>query len=321
VNTTAQKKNLVPALSSACLPGKRKMTECIELCLKHGLRNIELGAGIIPDIPFADLPKKFPEAQLLIHNYFPVPQKSFLMNLASSESEIVNLTSDLIRRAIDISASIGAPFYSFHGGFVGEPSGRDEWGFIFPEPKPEDRLPALNRFAENLFPLVEEAKKTGVQLLVENNVCPPYQKDVGLFGDEKDFLWLFGQKEFDPAGILLDFGHMNVSAQSLSFDAQYMIQAIVPHIRACHIHQNDGTADQHRPIFEDFAVISPVLDYVSSLESVGDQNNPGIWLTLEGKHESQEDAFKAWKQLKNYISHYSAEKGSQPGNSKENTGL
>lgn len=318
---TTEKSAFLPALSSACLPGKRNMTACIEQCLKNGLQNIELGAGILPDVPFEQLPERFPEARLLVHNYFPVPQKSFLMNLASAESGIIQLTSDLIRRAIEISAAIGAPFYSFHGGFVGEPTGRDEWGFVFPQPKPEDRRPALERFASHLLPLIEEAKKAGVQLLVENNVCPPYQKDVGLFGDEQDFVWLFSQSGFSQAGILLDFGHMNVSSKSLSFDQHQMIQAIVPHIKACHIHQNDGSADQHQPIFDDFSVIDEVLKHHMQQSSQAAEKAPDLWLTLEGKHQSDQDAFRAWKQLQGHIAQFSSAMTREGESTKGSAGL
>jgi sugar phosphate isomerase/epimerase len=57
--------------------------------------------------------------------------------------------------------------------------------------------------------------------------------------------------ELDGFGILLDTGHLNVSATTLGFDRAEFVERLGPRIRAFHLHDNDGSADLHRPVEPD----------------------------------------------------------------------
>jgi uncharacterized protein (UPF0276 family) len=49
-------------------------------------------------------------------------------------------------------------------------------------------------------------------------------------------------------GVLVDIGHLNVSAEARGFDREEFIQQLSPYIRAFHLSENDGQTDQNLPI-------------------------------------------------------------------------
>ena len=67
--------------------------------------------------------------------------------------------------------------------------------------------------------------------------------------------------------MLLDTGHLKVSARTLNFDPKKFIERFKPHIKIVQISDNDGTADQNLPVREDswFWAYLPwrQVDYVS----------------------------------------------------------
>jgi sugar phosphate isomerase/epimerase len=212
---------------------------------KHGLAAIELGAGVKVG---NDLDRLFSEdgVQCFIHNYFPPPASSFVLNLASADESVRNRSADLVRAALELSARLGAPFYSVHGGFITDPVGFDGIGFVFPAPASKDEARhAMERFVDTLRGLLKNAAACGVKILIENNVC--VQAAVGklLLQESDGFAELFAALPDPNLGMLLDTGHLNVSARTLGFDRGLFVDRVQPYVRAFHVHDNDGTADTH----------------------------------------------------------------------------
>ena len=73
-------------------------------------------------------------------------------------------------------------------------------------------------------------------------------------------------------GVLLDVGHLKVSAESLGFSADAAVRTMASHIMALHLSDNDGAQDSNQPIREGswfWPVLSEVLagaDVTSVLE-------------------------------------------------------
>ena len=51
-------------------------------------------------------------------------------------------------------------------------------------------------------------------------------------------------------GVLLDTGHLNVTASTLGFDRLELVDAVAGRVGAFHLHDNDGAVDEHRPVEE-----------------------------------------------------------------------
>ena len=88
------------------------------------IKNIELSSGLYEKSIFKKL-SKFKKLHLLLHNYFPVPKKPFIINLASKNKEIFNKSFNNLKRAILYSAKLNLKYFSFHAGFLVDPSVKD----------------------------------------------------------------------------------------------------------------------------------------------------------------------------------------------------
>jgi len=251
-------------VSTACLPGMEALASRIAEYRRHGLLNVELGAGIHVDGDITTLLSGF-EGRFLIHNYFPPPADSFVLNLASGNKNIRQRSIDMVSAALGLCARLGAPYYSVHAGFITEPVGVGKAGFVFPMPKgTNEAQDAMERFINSIGGLMDRAKNLGVTILVENNVCTVAAKGKLLLQTADEFLELFRALPNPQLGLLLDTGHLNVSAHTLGFNRFDFMDQVAPYIRAFHIHDNDGMADTHNVISPESWVIDLLRRSVSA---------------------------------------------------------
>lgn len=235
-------------VSTACLPGVESVKSRVSLYKSHGLNAIELGAGVYANKDSISYLIGM-KGQFLVHNYFPPPSKPFVLNLASGEEDIHRRSRGFVLGALDLTARLNAPFYSVHAGFITDPTSFGKTSFVFPMPSSlEESQVAMDRFVTALGIMLDSAEHFGLMLLVENNVCSEdlYGKLLLLTADE--FLELFRILPSQHLGILLDTGHLKVTANTLDFNCMAYIERITPYIRAFHVHDNDGTLDTHQPI-------------------------------------------------------------------------
>jgi sugar phosphate isomerase/epimerase len=225
------------SVSTACLDAG--FWETLDLYAGAGLTDVELGTTTEP------LGERVVERlralglSYLVHNYFPPPAKTFVLNLASPDAAIREDSVHLVEDALATAAALGSPLYSVHAGFVGDPPGQDRAGFAIP---PGDPDAAKTRFRDGLERALARAAELGVELLVENNVCTPRNRDRLLLQTADEF------DELPGFGILLDTGHLAVSAATLGFDPLEAVRKLAPRIRAFHLHDNDGSLDAHAPV-------------------------------------------------------------------------
>ncbi|MBL8164456.1 MAG: sugar phosphate isomerase/epimerase [Anaerolineae bacterium] len=257
-------------VSTACLPGSEALDARVARYATEGLSAVEFGAGV-------SVEGELPQGDFLIHNYFPPPPEPFVLNLASSDANIRQRSIDMARSGLVLSAQIGAPFYSVHAGFITDPVGFGTTSFIFPMPQSREEVEAAwETFLASVALLVDEAERLGVGLLIENNVCPPDLKGKLLLQTPEEFLALFERIRSPRLGILLDTGHLRVSATTYGLNSAACITALAAHIRAFHLHDNDGHSDQHLPAErESWAVMA--------IQSRAFQDYPVV---VEARHES-----------------------------------
>lgn len=242
-------------VSTACLLGSQSIVSRVTLYKRHGLDAIELGAGISLN---KIIPSQISEmdCQFLVHNYFPPPVNPFVLNLASSNTNIRQRSIDLVSDAIALTASLGAQFYSVHAGFITDPTSFKNNSFVFLTPtSPDAYRCALSRFTAALEVEIDCAKHFGVGLLVENNLCTTALRGKLLLQTADEFLELFDKIKSKNLGILLDTGHLNVTAHTFGFNPMSFVDKVAPYIRAFHVHDNDGISDTHQPIQPDSWVL------------------------------------------------------------------
>jgi len=257
-------KDIFCSTATACIPGNQNYITAIEHYLAAGITHIELGSShkYFSDNDVASL-KNYP-ASFLLHNYFPPTPNDLVLNLASVDPDVQTQSKQLVKNAIELSASLNALFYSFHAGFINDPYGFGTTSYLFHPSKPGDKEKALTRFIFAVDELAIYAENLGVQLLVENNVCPPDLKGTLLLQTPFEFEEFFDRLSSKNIGILVDFGHLNVSAQTFGFNRLDFSDRLKNHIAAFHVHDNNGYEDLHQPVSAD----SWILSVLQSLEFI-----------------------------------------------------
>lgn len=232
--------------STAALAEPRELWQLLDLFRDEGVAAVELGFADLADA--TDLGGRLRSLPLryLVHNYFPPPRESFVLNLGSPDAELRRKSIDLVFTALELAAEIGSPLYGVHAGWITDPIGWNGTSFILPDPGLGEADAARARFVDGIAAALRRAEELGVALLVENSVCTGDLRGKLLLLEAGDMAALFA--ELPGLGLLLDTGHLNVTARTLGFDRIAYVNTLSRHVRAWHVHDNDGLVDLHRPI-------------------------------------------------------------------------
>ena len=227
-------------------------TQVREFCAA-GVPAIELGWAAPPRTSsVGDWLAAVPDTQFLVHNYFPQPSQPFVLNLASADEHVRARSIAMAEDAIRLSGRLNAPFYSVHAGFAAE-FRPESLGHALDRHSFVPRAVALKTFRESVTVLATSAQLAAVDLLIEPNVVDRRNLVDGrnallLLAEAEEIVSFLKVLNHPRVGLLLDTGHLNVSAHTLGFDRGEFVEAVAPWVRGLHIHDNDGSSDQHRAL-------------------------------------------------------------------------
>lgn len=239
-------------ISSNAFP-VRTLDAIFEECNQRGITHLELGSGVLYD-PHAreKIIERSKKTNILLHNYIPAPEIPFVLNLASRDAATLEKSTNLVKTALEISDEIGASFYAVHSGFAYDAQPE----FLGKKQTHLAHYPiseARDIFLASMRSLASYARELEVTLLIENNVLPAFNL---INGTNQSYLVVGSEDSLDVmnelaplgVGLLLDTGHLNVSAHALRFSPIEFIHTMRYHIKAFQISENDGTVDSHSPI-------------------------------------------------------------------------
>jgi sugar phosphate isomerase/epimerase len=236
----------------------------IDIAVANGFTAIELSASLEPNPHFLETLRQSQKHPLryLVHNYFPASRDPFVLNLASSRSDIRNRSLAHCRLAIELTRALGGDFYSVHAGFAFDPSPA-ELGKKMRPVAVQDLEDAYQVFLESVRDITAHAAKNGVRLAIENNVlssenAPQGKNSLLLMVEAEELLRLSEDVRSPHVGFLIDVGHLTVSARTLGFDPAQFLERVGPKTLAFHLSINDGRADQNLP-FDSTAWFLPFL--------------------------------------------------------------
>jgi len=220
---------------------------------KLGINSFELSGGKY----FSDVLTKLKylenqDYNIQIHNYFPVPKTPFVLNLASGDDLISKISIEHCIKSIDLASKLKLKRFSFHAGFCIDPSTK-ELGQPFNKKKlSKDRNSFLDRFIQSVKFLKSFADSKEVDLYVENNVSIKeniYDGKPLLLGS--DYNEIKHIKDHTGVKILIDTGHLIVSANSLGIDEKEELEKLKGLANAYHLSTNNRLRDQNQPIKSD----------------------------------------------------------------------
>ena len=237
-------------VSTSCLSNKYNFQQTLDIYSKLDIKNVELGVCKDSTLDVTKLIKKY-NFNYIVHHYFPPPKKPFIINLASQDKQIHGKSIDQMIKSIDFCADLNIDFFSFHAGFRIDPDINLKFNFNnIPEYKN-----SFNIFKESVEKIVDYAERRCVKVAIENNVLSEYnlvdgQNKLLLMCELWEFERLFSEINSKNLGVLLDIGHLKVTANLLKFDANKFIGKLKDKIFAVHVHENNGRLDEHKCIRE-----------------------------------------------------------------------
>lgn len=279
-------------ISSTAFRG-RSVSDLITLSEEEGIL-IEFSSSMDYD-PEAYTKIQSAGLQCLTHNYFPPAKEAFVLNLASQNEGILEKSLDHVTSGISFAGEINAPFYAAHAGFCLDPDPQDLGGELKPETI-QNRDNYWNAFLKSVQHCIDLSATTGTQFLIENNVLnrKNYQNYGGvnplLCCDGEEIKKLFSKFNNPKFGLLLDTGHLKVSAQTLGFDIDKAIDEIKPYVKAIHHSDNDGYSDSNLKLTDEYWF----KKYVSVF-----QNLPHV---IEVKDITVDEARNQLEMLRSFVS-------------------
>ncbi|OQX83078.1 MAG: hypothetical protein B6D63_06755 [Candidatus Latescibacteria bacterium 4484_7] len=160
----------------------------------------------------------------------------FGLDIASMDRHISEYTAESLIRGIETTAALGAEVMVMHSGFIPffSRGGRRHW---------------LRNWSERMLPVLDRARESGVTVALENT----WEERPELFA------FLVEQLPEGSIAVCIDTGHLNVFSH---ISVWKWWQAVGDRVVAMHLHDNDGTSDDHlapgRGTF-DFAALGEIL--------------------------------------------------------------
>ncbi len=228
-----------------------KISEVLKVCKNEKIYNIELGSNHTYEKNFEKIVNKY-NFQFIIHNYFPVPKKSFVVNIASLNKKIRDLSLNHVKKSIIFCNATKSKLYTFHPGFLNDPisasRAKSNYDFIWKEKiiKKNYKL-AYKQMLLSLNEIVRFAKKQKVKIAIETEGS--YKKrDYLLMQKPNEYKELF--KYFKPKdlGINLNLGHLNLAAKAFKFSKHNFVELVKKYVVALELSDNNGLEDEHLPL-------------------------------------------------------------------------
>lgn len=232
-----------------------RATDVIELMVARGITRIEIGSihAYEPDVAqkLAGVPAEF-----LVHNYFPPPPESFVVNLASLDDRIRDRS---LRHALDglaFCAAIGALIYTVHPGFRSDPAGPSaslsrNFDFRFQaDPASGGRAKeAFKLFLEAVQVLGMRAGELGMKLAVETqgSMSNPHQLLLQTPDEFEEFL---AETADLAVGLNLNLAHLSLASDAFGFDLAQALKWLAQRTTVIEVSHHDGAVDEHRPLVD-----------------------------------------------------------------------
>ena len=228
-----------------------KISDVLWICKKANISNIELGSNHIYENNFKKIIKQY-NFRFIVHNYFPIPRKDFVVNIASSNKHIRNLSLQHIRKAINFCRETNSRLYSFHPGFIVDPiiasKSKKNYDFIWKNKNSNKNYNlAFKNMLSSLKKIVNFAKRKRVKVAIETEGSIK-KRNLLLMQKPEEYQELFKYFLPNDLGINLNIGHLNLASKAFNFSKLGFVKELKSYILAIELSHNNGLEDQHLPL-------------------------------------------------------------------------
>ena len=297
-------------VSTACLNDNRDLEKTIAEYYTAGVRNIEISAlhnfYLLDDL--FSIVNQYQEkgVQFIYHNYFPRPAEDIVLNPISQTQSERNKSNDLIRNAVELGLKTGVDLYAFHPGYLGDPDVGPGGMFLFHDQKKVPCDVGINSFLQDFMKFYNELNLENNEpqemfLAIENLFPPPEGTNYSIFCTKEDIDAIMKSPVVQQTklGLLIDLGHLALSASLLHFDRMEFLHSVVAdygdRIYEVHLSENDGINDLHENITEE----SWQLDILGLFRDTGSLMPSGkTRFCIESRKLSIDEIFQSYQLLK-----------------------
>ena len=232
-------------LSTTCF-NKSCLEEIIKISRSNGITNLEISGGLefIDENKLVDLFEENIDINFRFHNYFPIPKNSFVINLASEKTAENSINN--ILKGIKFASQYGKKIFSFHAGLRFDPS-------VTSLGNKQLEYKVLNfdesyKILEKSIDKIIKEKIEDTIICIENNVVEKKNFSSGdnkyIFSDLNDSDFINKLIKNYNIKILLDVGHLKVSAKTLQYDPYKFINRYQDNIFITHLSENNSINDE-----------------------------------------------------------------------------
>ena len=238
-------------VSTTFVEDNSRISDALDICKRENICNIELGSNHIYEKNFEKIIKKY-NFCFLVHNYFPIPKKDFVVNIASLDKKIRNISILHAKKAIRFCKETNSKLYTIHPGFLSDPikAGRTKknYDFIWDTKNLNKNYNlAFKNMLSSLKKIVNFAKDQGVKVAIETEGSFR-KKSLLLMQRPKEFKELFKYFKPNDLGVNLNIGHLNLASKAFNFSKFKFVQKLKKYILAIELSHNNGIDDQHLPL-------------------------------------------------------------------------
>lgn len=229
-----------------------RLYSALKLCEEYNIDSVEIGSNHIYEKNYDYIIDHF-NCDYLVHNYFPVPEESVVVNIASLNDQILKRSIQHIKTAIDFSTKIGAELYTFHPGFLVDPKGisETEHNYDFQW----DNLTFSNKNFELAFDTMLQSMDRIVSYANQKNMRVAFETEGSfhrraylLMQHPEEYEKLFKEYASGDLGINLNISHLNLAAKAFGFSRESFVDLVSDYVVAIEMSHNNGREDQHLPL-------------------------------------------------------------------------
>lgn len=227
-----------------------RIKDVLDFCKKNKIFKLELGSNHCYSKNVLRICKKY-EFNYLVHNYFPTPKKSFVVNIASLNEKIRKRSISHIKNSIRFTKALKSDLYTFHPGFMDDPkssnTSKKNYDFLWEENKKVNYDLVFKKMIKSLREIVKYANKNKVKIAIETEGSLK-KKNMLIMQRPSEYKKLFNYFKPHELGINLNIGHLNLASKAFGFSRQNFVKLLKHYIVAFEISHNNRLEDQHLPI-------------------------------------------------------------------------
>ena len=183
----------------------------------------------------------------------PIPRDSFVLNIASIDTNIRARSIQHIKKAIEFCDKIGAELYTFHPGFLTDPHGANlsikNYDFQWDDTQIDNSN--YEKAKMNMYLALDEvvkyaqSRKISIAIETEGSLNRKNHLLMQRPDEYEEFMAKYSSYDI---GVNLNIGHLNLAAYAFGFNRSDFVDLIQNYIVAMELSHNVGVEDQHLPL-------------------------------------------------------------------------